>query len=267
MSERSPLSALTVFMLIFVVAAFLSGKLLGLPDDWWRHDILPKIPFSALAKVLAISLVAALLGSTVVSGARSKPSGLYHVDAAMRIMEGVQGRFFAECKTYVRQGYYPLLEYMPSKVSGDQEEEFLRDNHEIPAAIDHLTRAIAIEEDASANTTGAEAARRKYNVANARLKLGRVYRFSRNWDAALKEFRSATTIFEKLADDDYGPNVYDELATAYLSIGEVHMARHKLTGTQSDRAAALEALAKSAEIDQRIGKDCNHTQLLMCDLR
>lgn len=264
-AKKTPIS-LPILTLVFAGAFALLAPRMGMPNQWWSPAVISTVPPTEILKVAGVAALIALVIASILRGGSGTPSGIHRVQAAMHMMQGFEDDYITTCKAGTRQGYYPMIEDLPSKVSPENEDSFLR-NHQTPKlAIEEFKRAIQIEEEAAASSTiETEKTQRKYNIANARLKLGKVHRAIHDWSAAELELQ---TSIKELSDlSVHAANAARELGTAYLTLGEVYSLRYRQTGNPTDKAAAVRAFEASIASDQKAGEESSQTSRLLQDLR
>lgn len=171
-------------------------------------------------------------------------------------------RYLRQCKGITPRQIRGLVEDIPSIVSSDEEEEFLRSSRayeEVEILLKSALEAVRGSTDASS----------WYNVGNCLNNLGKLARDQHRWNDAICYLTQAIKHFGSLSVKSSSRDIVSgrqELATAYFFLGEVYMARFRRTGSLVDKHLAIEYLKRSLNLDKSCGNDASQTQQLLTDI-
>ena len=170
------------------------------------------------------------------------------------ILDWAMVNYMRDCKQYAQDAQLSeLLEDIPSKVSPEEEEAYLRQSR----GLDEV-RGIGFSAlDLAKNTKGPN---QEFNIANAHVKIGKCARFSRDWESALHHLGKGIEMLSHMVQ--IGHQNAEELSTDRLELtiahflrGEVYMARYRQTRSESDRHSAAADFEASSGLDRELGKD------------
>jgi len=173
------------------------------------------------------------------------------------ILAWTMENYLRNCKQTVPDGHSSwLLEDIPSSVTPDEEEEYLRQSR----GLDEV-RGIALSAlDLARETPGPQ---QTFNIANAHNKIGKCARFSRDWKTALEHLGAAVEQFTQMTNGitpESRRKVQQELADSHFLRGEVHMACYRQTASISDRDHAESDFRASMSLDEQLGQDSSVTE-------
>ena len=161
-------------------------------------------------------------------------------------------QFLKNCKKPGSHDYGSrILEDLPSKVTREEEKEYLSSCRALEEAEIILKSVLEDEEKSSEEF-------RDINIAIALNGIGRVERLKCNWEQAIKYLDDAIQRLKAIvvaSRPDGKSMIHAELATAHFNMGDTLMARYRDEKNDSDRQNAIRHFEKTLRIDVSLGGD------------
>jgi hypothetical protein len=134
-----------------------------------------------------------------------------------------------------------LVEDIPSKVSISEEQRYLKKSIGFEQCEDIFSSALELAEKTPESP-------KKFNIANANVKLGKLAWLRQDYDTSTKHLNEAISLLEEIAADSrskYSSQAKTELEDAHYFSWKMRLARYRRTNDDTDRIAAEEHFRRS----------------------